>query len=96
MSAVVAGSDRVKIVPSANLGWNEPRIQEGIAGIVKSGKLDCSLVEDYGFDYVVESQLTEIPACLTLAKTQGAVRIWKSLGSKTKLAPGAVGLRQDK
>jgi hypothetical protein len=77
MSSIVAGSDRVKIVPSANLGWNERRLQEGIAGIVKTGKLDCSLVEEYSFDYVVESQLTEIPTCLKLAKTQGGVRIWK-------------------
>lgn len=77
MNAVVAGSDYVQVVPSANVGWNDRDLLKGLALIATKGEFDCSMLDKYHFDYVVESRLNKIPACLELSNINNNLRIWR-------------------
>ena len=45
--------------------------------IINKGKFDCSLLDNYRFDYLVENNLTETPACAKLERIQKNIRIWR-------------------
>jgi len=77
MNSVVGGSSRIHVVPSPNVGWNDKEIQQAIFQIINKGKFDCSLLDNYRFDYLVENNLTETPACAKLERIQKNIRIWR-------------------
>ena len=79
MNAIVTASDYVKVVPSANLGWNDPQLKNAAVAMGQEGTLDCSIFDKYHFDYVVEKTLKSPPSCLAFNGMQGAYRIWTPL-----------------
>jgi hypothetical protein len=77
MNAVVTATDNVRIVPSANIGWNTPEIRKAAIDLGTKKTFDCSILNRYKFDYLVENTMSRPPECLTFQESQGTYRIWK-------------------
>ena len=67
----------LKVAPSFELEWLELPLRRVVAEVAKTGKLDCNALRGYQFDYVIETKLKEVPACLDLVDVSRTVRIWK-------------------
>jgi hypothetical protein len=77
MNSVVMDSGKVKVAPSANIGWNDRAVRNAVEQMQADGTLDCSVFATHKFDYIVEHCLKKVPACLSLDRLEGPYRIWK-------------------
>lgn len=68
---------KIKVSPAFEITWTDKKIQDAVAGAVNKGHFECSSVEKYGFDFIVEDNLRDIPACFQLAGVSKKYRIWK-------------------
>jgi len=65
-----------KVAPAFEITWTDPKIQAAITLAIKQGKLDCSALAGYRFDFIVEDNMKQVPSCLTLHGVSGKFRIW--------------------
>jgi|GEM_PF-6140174 len=79
MFNIVYFGDNISITPNMEIGMTEQEIQRSMKQIELNGTLNCSIFEKYEYDYLVESNLQEIPACLELVDIHREYRIWKVL-----------------
>jgi hypothetical protein len=74
----------LKIAPSFEIEWMSKDLIQIISLANSKGKFDCKKFALYDFDYVVESNLLEKPACLELVDVAGKLRIWKPISNKSR------------
>jgi hypothetical protein len=67
----------IQIAPAMEIGANEKGVQEMVETVQTDGKLDCSQLLKYDFNFVIEKTLNEMPPCLKLYGVNANYRIWK-------------------
>ena len=83
MFKMVYGNDRLKVSPSMEVAWDTSAVRKEILDAKSDGKCGRQMAGSGRYDFVVESNLREIPMGMTLYKVAGKFRIWKpSLGKQ--------------
>lgn len=81
MFKMVYGNERLRIAPSMEVAWDTPEVRKQILAAKADGKLVAGMNEQKRFDFVVESDLKEIPKGVELYRISGKYRIWKPVSS---------------
>jgi len=63
------------------VAWDTPEVRKQILAAKADGKLVAGMNEQKRFDFVVESDLKEIPKGVELYRISGKYRIWKPVSS---------------
>ncbi|MBY0378985.1 MAG: hypothetical protein K2P99_01145 [Burkholderiales bacterium] len=67
----------VRVAPAMEIGANDRGVQQLVIDIQKKNILDCRLLAQYDFDYLVEKNLVGMQSCLELVNINGDYRLWK-------------------
>lgn len=76
--------EKIQVAPCMEIGATDNGVQKLISIMQTKGTLDCSELSRYGFDYLVEKNLIEIPKCLSIYGVNAEYRIWKINHEKIK------------
>jgi len=96
MYKLVFANSGLKLSPCMDAGWDSEALKAAILEADRSGRLDPRILRSARYDYLVESNLRNIPAGLQLAGLAGKYRVWKipaAMGPSVELS---VGQRQER
>lgn len=80
MYPLVYGIPGIKTSPSMNMHWADEGIKNLMGTIGRKGDVDCSVLRQYDFDYLVDTKQMQIGSeteCLKLDSVERRYRIWK-------------------
>lgn len=69
--------DKLRLSPCMDVGWDTNEVKEAILTANTKGTFNIGAFRSGTFDYVVESDLKEVPKGMELYKVAGKWRVWK-------------------
>lgn len=67
----------IKVAPAMEIGANEKGVQKLVLDIQKNNTIDCKLLVQYNFDYLIEKNIVGMQDCLDLIDISEEYRLWK-------------------